>query len=162
LKEKTTATSVNEDTSFALSLVPTLRSLPEENKLQARIEILSTLQKFKFQSATNMFHPVTVFHSAPSPSTYQFCKEQYHSIPTHVHSNPPPTTSHQMSFPPFQSSVQQPFHSNIAFSPNIPPVNQIANDPSSSINMQNEPAISPASVASDLSESTVSDILGLD
>jgi hypothetical protein len=37
LKEKTTATSVDEDTSFAL---PTLR-------LQTRIEILSTLQKFK-------------------------------------------------------------------------------------------------------------------
>jgi hypothetical protein len=50
LKEKTTATSVDEDTSFALSLVPTLRSLPEGNKLQARIE------KFKFQSATGIFH----------------------------------------------------------------------------------------------------------
>jgi hypothetical protein len=43
LKGKTTATSVDEDTSFSLSLVPTLRSLPEGNKLQARIEILNTL-----------------------------------------------------------------------------------------------------------------------
>jgi hypothetical protein len=38
-----------------------------------------------------------------------------------------------MSFPPFQPSVQQSFRSNTAFSPNIPPVNQIANDPSSDI-----------------------------
>lgn len=43
LKEKTTATSVDEDTSFPLSLVPTLRSLPEGNKLQDRIGILNTL-----------------------------------------------------------------------------------------------------------------------
>jgi hypothetical protein len=42
------ATSVDEDTSFALSLLPTLRFLREGNKLQARIKILSILQKFKF------------------------------------------------------------------------------------------------------------------
>jgi hypothetical protein len=77
------------------------------------------------------------------------------------------TTSHHFSLPPFQSSVQQSFHLNTAFSSNIPPVNQIANDPSSSTNIQNEPAVSPASVPSDpsmnsfVSESTVSDILDL-
>jgi hypothetical protein len=38
-----------------------------------------------------------------------------------------------MSFPPFLPSVQQYFHSNTAFSPNIPPVNQTANDTSSDV-----------------------------
>jgi hypothetical protein len=73
-----------------------------------------------------------------------------------------------MSFLPFHPSVQQSFHSNTAFSANIPPVNQIANDPSSSTSMQNELAVSLTIVVSDpsmscfISESTVSDILDLD
>ncbi|XP_023706828.1 uncharacterized protein LOC111864070 [Cryptotermes secundus] len=48
LKEKTTATFVDEDTSFALSLVPTLRFLPEANKLQARTEILIPYKSLNF------------------------------------------------------------------------------------------------------------------
>jgi hypothetical protein len=111
-----------------------------------------------------------VFHSPPppSPSIYQSCNEQYRPIPTHVPSNPASITSHQMSLPPFQPSVQQFFYSKTAFPPNMPPVNQIANDPSTSSSMQHEPAASPASVASDssmnsfISESTVSNILDLD
>jgi hypothetical protein len=72
-----------------------------------------------------------------------------------------------MRFPPFQPFVQQSFHSNTAFPPNVPAVNQIVSDPSSSTRIQNEPAVSPASVASDpsasspISVSTVSDILEL-
>jgi hypothetical protein len=68
--------------SFALSLVSTLRSLPEANTLQARIEILSSLQKFKFQSITSIFHQNLRGHPAPLPSIYQLCNEQYHPIST--------------------------------------------------------------------------------
>lgn len=149
--------------------MPTLRSLPEGNKLQARIEILRTLQKLTIQPSTSMFNQ-TPRYSASSSSMYQSYNEPYHPIPTHVYSNPLPATTHQITFPPFQPSVQQSFHSNTTSSSHFPQVNQIVNasTSSSSTSMLNEPAVSPASVASNpsmhsfISESTVSDILDLE
>lgn len=48
---------VDEDTNFALSLVPTLRSLTEDENLQAKIQILDIFRQIKQNGVTNQFIP---------------------------------------------------------------------------------------------------------
>ncbi|XP_053983865.1 uncharacterized protein LOC128879069 [Hylaeus volcanicus] len=65
---------VDEDTNFVLSLVPTLRSLTEDEKFQAKIQILDVFRQIKRNRATKQFSPDS------NNISHNFSQEQ--NIPT--------------------------------------------------------------------------------
>ncbi|XP_054282081.1 transcription factor Adf-1-like [Macrosteles quadrilineatus] len=64
----------DEETNFALSLVPTLKTLPEANKIQCRIEILNVLQRFKYGNTG--FYPTAGQYPPSFPTNQQFASDQ--------------------------------------------------------------------------------------
>lgn len=169
MKQKQAETSPDDDTNFALSLVPTLRSLPEDKKLQARIDIMNVLQKLKFPVLHPSFPlqstPSSSFHHSVFPAPQQYY-DQYNPAP--VYSNPSPTV-HQMNLTP---TAQQSSPINTTFpttSPatsrqttphaivvhrnrntNFQPITQVITNPSSP-RVCADSNVSPASFTSDQS-----------
>lgn len=78
---------VDADTSFALSIVPLIRSLTVDQKNQVYIDILTAIQNAKKNSATQ-----TIFQMPHSSNTTQSqvnYQHSFHSIP--AYSNVPPS-----------------------------------------------------------------------
>ena len=109
--------TIDEETNFALSLVPTLKSLPEENKLQARIEILNVLQKLKFRAPFHSFTGII----QPNPREYQGLHQAQPIFPFH-HQAFHPTQQHveSPSYPNPQPSNYYPMNSVSSFQPSFP------------------------------------------
>lgn len=77
---KNTVSAIDEDSNFALSLVPTLKSIPEHNKIRARIEILNVLQNLKYNTTVSSPMPGSSTHSPVyNQSTHPPSYNQYHS-----------------------------------------------------------------------------------